>query len=278
MSTIVAGGPTQADTRDEAAWMRAIFAPFETLLEAHLIEQPLQDGGLVSAFDYAGALADPTLPARLERQRQRLAAFDRTALDTRERAVAFWINAYNYFMVDHILSTPARDGLVESVRDYGTLFNPYRVFRRAQFEVGGQRFSLDDIEKGILLGAEFRERGWKDARVHFAVNCASVGCPPLRRGLYLPGQLDTMLAETTRHALNTPRHLRIEGDTLYLSRVFDWYTQDYVEAAGSVEAFIARHADDTVGAALAQVQRSRRIPYDWRLNRPENFPELAERP
>ncbi|MCJ8501514.1 DUF547 domain-containing protein [Desulfatitalea alkaliphila] len=250
------------------------FAPFSDLLGGYLIEKTTAQGGLVSAFDYRGAMADAQAGTWLREQRRRLARFDRSALTTREQAIAFWTNAYNFFMVAHILDNPKGDRPVSGVKDYGSLFNPYRVFRQKLFDVGGELVSLDQIEKQILLGEDFEQRGWKDARVHFAVNCASVGCPPLRRQIYLPGNVDDMMTENTRMAFNTPRHLRQEGTVLHVTQLFEWYADDFAEAAGSFEAFIRQYADPATRAQLKDAVDIRFIDYDWRLNTPENFPEL----
>lgn len=250
------------------------YAPFVRLLEQYLIEQPLDGGGLVTAFDYERALGDPEIHSLLQEQNRLLANFDRDALNTRERALAFWNNAYNYFMIAHILENPRNGRTVDSVRDYGHLLNPYRVFRQDLFNIGGRLHSLDEIEKGILLGDEFRRRGWKEARVHFTVNCASVGCPPLRQQIFLPENVDRMMTENTRKTLNTSRHLRLEGNTLYLSQLFEWYEDDYVQEAGSIEAFIRRYADERVHAKLDSADRIHFVDYDWSLNRPDNFPDL----
>ncbi|MCC5886556.1 MAG: DUF547 domain-containing protein [Gammaproteobacteria bacterium] len=258
---------------DDAA-MRERFAPFQTLLERHLEERDLEHDGLVTAFDYGAALSQADSSNLLAEQRRLLAGFDAKQISERAEAIAFWLNAYNFFMIAHILENPRRGELIRSVRDYGNLFNPYRVFRQAMFDVGGQRYSLDDMEKSILLGDEFRERGWKDARVHFAVNCASVGCPPLRKTIYLAGTLDAVLTENTRRALNTSRHLRLEGATLHLTRLFDWYASDYEEEAGSINDYLLQYADDRVREQIKRSERIRFIDYDWTLNAPENFPEF----
>lgn len=263
---------TAAEQADAA--MAERFAPFQTLLDRHLEERRLDGGGLVSAFDYRAALAAEDTAELLASQRQRLAAFNPAELRSREEAIAFWLNAYNHFMIDHILQHPRNGEPVGSVRDFGHLLNPYRVFRQRIFDVGGQRYSLDDMEKGILLGADYAERGWKDARVHFAVNCASVGCPPLRATIYLPSTLNQVLDDNTRRALATARHLQRQGDTLRLSRLFDWYRRDYEDEAGSVEAFLLQHADERVRAEIEQTRRIRFIDYDWRLNEAQNFVEF----
>jgi len=255
--------------------MCELFAPYALLLEDHLVERDLPDGGLVSAFRYREALADPRTAERLDVQSRRLRRFDPSRIDTKEYAIAFWLNAYNYFMIAHILENPEPDGgFVESVRDYGSFFDPYRVFGRERFEVGGRRYSLDEIEKEILLGEEYAERGWKEARVHFAVNCASVGCPPLRRQIFTPDTVDATLTENTRRALRTSRHLRVEDGTLHLTELFDWYEDDYLEEADSVREWLARYADPELQDRIRQTTETEFIDYDWDLNEPRNFPEL----
>ncbi len=270
----LASAPSSSDLSAADIAMAERFEPFQALLRAHLREKDLEYDGLVTAFDYEAAHAEEDTEGLLREQHQLLATFDPDALSTREEAVAFWLNAYNYFMIAHILENPRRGSLVGSVRDYGHLFNPYRVFSQDLFEIGGQHYSLDDMEKGILLGEAFKERGWKEARVHFAVNCASVGCPPLRQDIYLPSSLNAVLTENTRRALNTPRHLHLDGSTLYLTRLFDWYEDDYVEEAGSVRDFIAAYANERVKEKLDRSNRIRFIDYDWDLNSPANFPEF----
>ncbi|WP_421621147.1 DUF547 domain-containing protein [Alkalilimnicola ehrlichii] len=252
------------------------FAPYAELLDRHLFEKALPNGGLVSAFDYQAALDHPETEALLQEQDQLLALFDRASLDERQRAVAFWLNAYNYFMLAHILSNPRNGELVGSVRDYGHLFNPYRVFSQNHFDIGGRKFSLSEIENEILLGDDYRALGWKDARVHFAVNCASVGCPPLRTELYRPDNVDALLAENTRRALRTPRHFELRGDTLYLTELFDWYEEHFVAEQGSVKAWLRAHGEDAVVEAVDRARRIRHTAYDWQLNRPENFPEFSD--
>ena len=251
--------------------LQQVYAPYQQLLERHLTERRLAQGGLISAFDYRAALASPESMDLLEQQRQRLAQFDPARLDTRAPALAFWINAYNYFMLDHLLRNPDDGQPVESVRDYGSLINPYAVFKRKLCDVGGRQYSLQEIELEMLLGQAFAERGWKDARVHFMVNCASVGCPPLRARIYTEKNLEAMLAENTRLALDTPLHLNLDGDTLRVTRLFDWYADDFVEQSGSVRAFIGEYGSQRARKRLRSAEDIEFIDYDWSLNSPENF-------
>lgn len=190
--------------------------------------------------------------------------------------MAFWINAYNFFMLDQILTEQPNGTLVSSVWDYGGKVNPFvdSVFEREKFVIDGRKYSLNQMEKEILLGKEYKAKGWKDARVHFAVNCASVGCPPLRDIIYTADNLEDLLTENTRRAFNTSRHLKIEGDTLYVTELFKWYERDFTEDSGARKAFIEKWADEAVANQMTGTSELEFIVYDWALNRPENFPEL----
>ncbi|PCM44208.1 DUF547 domain-containing protein [Marinobacter sp. ANT_B65] len=260
-------GLVWADVNEE------LYQPYQRLLSGYLIEQALPGDGLVSAFDYSSALADTDLVQLLEQQRNALAEFDVGTLEARGESVAFWINAYNFFMLEQILTERPGGELVTSVWDYGGRVNPFvdSVFDRENFVIGGERFSLSQIEKGVLLGEGYQTRGWKDARVHFAVNCASVGCPPLRDQVYTATNLEDLLQENTRRAFNTQHHLKVSGNTLYGTELFKWYKQDFVEAEGSVRAFIRRWASDTVAEQVAGTNELDYIDYDWSLNLPANM-------
>ncbi|KPP96880.1 DUF547 domain-containing protein [Marinobacter sp. HL-58] len=263
-------GFARAETNKE------VYGPYGELIGAFLIEKDLPDDGLVSAFDYAAAIDHDRTRQRLTEQREALAEFDLSTLDGRDESIAFWINAYNFFMLDQILSEQPDGKLVSSVWDYGGRVNPFQdnVFEREKFDIGGEEYSLDQMEKEILLGDDYADRGWKDARVHFAVNCASVGCPPLRDVVYTADNLEDLLAENTRRAFNTDYHLKVEGDTLHVTELFKWYEEDFAEAAGSGKAFIEEWADPSVADRVADTSSMEFIDYDWALNRPASFPEF----
>lgn len=255
---------------------QALYQPYAMLLDQFLIEKELDNNGLVSAFDYEAAVDSSEARGWVARQREALLGFEPDRLASREEATAFWINAYNFFMLDQILTQSHKGKLVDSVWDYGGRVNPFKdnVFDLEIFRVGGQKYSLNQIEKGILLGDGYQSRGWKDARVHFAVNCASVGCPPLRSRIYTAANVDSLLAENTRRALNTNRHLKVEGNTLYLTELFKWYKGDFEEASGSVQDFITDWAAKPVANQVQATTDVAYISYDWALNRPDHFPEF----
>ena len=185
---------------------------------------------------------------------------------TRQAQMAYWINAYNAFVLDEVATTYP----VESVRDikfgFGFLF-----FKRARFVAGGKLYSLDDIEHSIL------RRRYLDPRIHFALNCASRSCPPLRREPFLPEKLNTQLEQAAREFMAQQENVWMRGDVLFLSAIFDWYRDDFVRATAagsnggngtpSVVDYVVRYLPPEVAA---QVEKRRpRVEfynYDWSLN------------
>lgn len=180
-----------------------------------------------------------------------------------EDQMAYWINAYNAF----VLQAVVEEYPVKSVRDFkfgfGLLF-----FKRAKFVAGGKEYSLDDIEHGIL------RRRFAEPRIHFALNCASTSCPPLAREPYLPEKLEAQLDTAARNFINREENVWMRGDVLFLSKIFDWYGQDFVQyleregaAAPTAADYVARYLPDEVAARVRQQNpRVEFYGYDWALN------------
>ena len=186
------------------------------------------------------------------------------------RQLAFLINAYNAWTVELILGAWPD---VESIRDLGSLLRS--PWKKSFIPLLGETVSLDDIEHGMI-----REPGrYDDPRIHFAVNCASVGCPALRREAYRASLLEGQLEEQTRSFLSDPSRNRLREGRLELSSIFEWYGEDFRggwRGSDSLGGFLARYAD---ALALSDTQRSRLasgdlsiefLDYDWRLNSPDN--------
>ncbi|MBI2956566.1 MAG: DUF547 domain-containing protein, partial [Acidobacteria bacterium] len=158
---------------------------------------------------------------------------------------------------------------VNSVRDLrfglGLLF-----FKRARFVAGGKKYSLDDIEHGIL------RRRYRDPRIHFAVNCASLSCPPLRREPYRPESLDAQLDDAARTFIAREENVWMRGDVLFLSALFDWYREDFIQAVatpgngpngGTVVDYVLRYLPEPVAQHVRQEKpRVEFYNYDWSLN------------
>lgn len=185
-----------------------------------------------------------------------LAAMSRAEPGTMDRdaRMAFWINVYNAFTLKLVLDDYPG---IDSIRDIGPWYST--PWKREFIPVDGQLLSLDQVEKDILIPQ------FKDPRVHFAINCASASCPPLLDEPYDGAVLDRQLDERAHAFINDGLNVRIEGDTLVLSRIFDWYEEDF----GDVPAFVAHHATGTLAVrlrALGRDPRIRYLDYDWSLN------------
>jgi hypothetical protein len=184
---------------------------------------------------------------------------------SRGELLALLINAYNAYTLKTIVKTitPARPRGVASIRDIPS------VFKAAEHTVGGFRLSLDNIEHNILRPI------FKDPRIHFAVSCASVSCPPLASRAYTGARVGEELEEAARRTLESPRYARVERNRLLLTKVMDWYGRDFVTAGylgaeKTLTDYVARYARADVREFIAR-QRPR-VPiefldYDWSLNR-----------
>ncbi len=198
--------------------------------------------------------------ARLKKEEQKLDRYLRVLEKAnpdklpRTEQFAFYINAYNAYTIKLILEHYP----VKSIKDIGSWWKgPWRI----EFcKIGGKTLTLDEIEHSIL-----RPR-FKDPRVHFAVNCASKGCPPLISEPYEGGILDEQLDANTRAFLNDPKHNHLEGNTLYVSKIFKWFKDDF---KGDVVGFFLRYADEGLkGRLLAKRNqiKVKYLDYDWSLN------------
>ncbi len=163
---------------------------------------------------------------------------------------AFYINLYNAGMLQAVLQRYP----LKSVKDIGLL--PFSIFKKNFIEQGGRSLSLDEIEKGILLKDYF------DPRIHFAVNCASVSCPPLRQDPYYGEQLAAQLDEQARLFAASDRAARVDvrkKRTAY-SELFQWYADDF--GVKNPAIFLNRYR----AVALPVDYAVDWIDYDWSLN------------
>lgn len=182
---------------------------------------------------------------------------------TRAQQMAFLINAYNGFTLQLILS---RYPKLQSIRDLGSVLRS--PWKQPFFVLLGQQRTLDWIEHEQL-----RPR-YRDERIHFAINCASVGCPALRPEPYVAAQLDAQLDDQQRRYLGDRRRHRYDAATrtLQVQAIYQWFADDFSRNGGSVAAWFAQRADllsdtesDRVALRRADV-RIEYLDYDWALN------------
>lgn len=244
--SLAAGTPTHA--LDTALYAR--------LLERHSVAV---DDVASTRVDYAALRSSPDWERLLESLRD----FDPARLATREERLAFWINAYNVLAIDVV----RRHHPVESIRDVGSLLRP--VWKRPAGEIAGRPHTLDRIEHAIL-------RPLDEPRIHGAIVCASLSCPPLRREPYRADALGEQLSDNVRRWLADPRkgaRLDRAAGTLTLSPIFDWFVEDF---GGDVLGFVARHLPAGDAAWIRERRESLRVrwfDYDWSLNDTARAPE-----
>ncbi len=187
---------------------------------------------------------------------------------SKDQQLAFLINAYNAHMVELILK---RYPNIKSVWDFGKVFN--NPFKNKFFMLFGREFSLDNVEHDTI-----RAKGvYDDPRIHFAVNCASVGCPLLREEAYIAAKLEQQLEEQTARFLSDRSRNRYNAasNALEVSEIFKWYGVDFTSGLKGIksrERFFARYAaqlSDKPDQQKAIVEGKAAIAYleyDWTLN------------
>ena len=224
--------------------------------------------GTASSVDYAGLKADR---APLDRYTASLSGVSQAQFQKFNKLErrAFLINAYNAFTLQLIL-TKYPD--LKSIKDLGSFFSS--PWKKAFVPLLGQTRSLDDIEHVLLRGAD----DYDDPRIHFAVNCASIGCPALRPEAFVAARLDAQLLDQTQRFLRDRSRNRYnaEAKTLELSMIFKWYGEDFERGflgAKSVVEFVANYAA-SLGLALDQLTKLRSgeieieyTDYNWALNK-----------
>ncbi|MCB1916834.1 MAG: DUF547 domain-containing protein [Rhodocyclaceae bacterium] len=248
--------PAAAFDHRHSAWNR--------LLARHVT---VSEDGHASSVDYA----------RFKQDREALSAYLRQLSTvqpteyrgwTRKRRLAFLINAYNAWTVDLVLGSYPE---LASIKDLGSLFSS--PWSKRFFSLLGERRSLDDVEHGLI-----RKPGdFDEPRIHFAVVCASVGCPMLRPEAYVAERLDAQLEDSMRRFLGDRTRNRFDerAGALKVSKIFDWYEEDFdgrsrdftsLAATFSAYADVLAESDPARSAIRAGNYRVDFLDYDWSLN------------
>jgi hypothetical protein len=169
---------------------------------------------------------------------------------TKGQKLAFLINSYNAFTVKIII----KNYPVKSIKDIGSLFTNTWKIRFFKF-LGKKEFYLDGIEHGII------RKKFNEPRIHFAVNCASIGCPSLLEEAFLAITLDSQLDKAAKNfVMNTSKN-KLTKKGLKLSAIFKWYGDDFIKTYGSYKKFLSKYLGKK--ALKAQVDF---LDYDWKLN------------
>jgi hypothetical protein len=182
---------------------------------------------------------------------------------SRDGQLAFWINAYNAVTIDKVIKWKPEKSVRETF--IPGLWTSTRFYTTREHTVAGRLMSPDDIENEIL------RKKFNDPRIHFAIICASTGCPPQPRFAYTQENVQAMLEEETREYMNSERGTRIDRakNTLYLSKIFEWFADDFIKKSGSVISFIKPYVNTDVLSFLKRDPEISYLHYDWALNAKE---------
>ena len=224
------------------------------------------NGGQVTQVDYDGFLDQRS---ELQEYLMNLSEIQKVDFDGwgEGKRLAFLINAYNAWTIELVLT---RYPNLRSIRQIGLL--PISAWRKDIVELFDTKYSLDEVEHGMIRA----EGIYNEPRIHFAVNCAAIGCPALRPEAFVGEKLEEQLEESTKLFLADKTRNYSDGAKLYISSVFDWYGEDFEkgwQGINSVAQFLYLYAeelrlDEEMKEKLFTNQLELHyLKYDWNLNR-----------
>ena len=215
---------------------------YNQLLKQHVTTGQV-DGITLNQVDYSALKQDPRWPRLLSM----LESYSLSELETGEEQIAFYINAYNILAIKTVVD----NWPLESIKDEGSWLSP--VWKRDAGVLDGKTFTLDQIEHKIL-------RKMDEPRIHFAIVCASLSCPDLRAEAYVAEQLDSQLDDQLQQFVANPGKGSVaEGNRVKISKIFDWFEEDF-ESAGGVLSYLQQNT------AILATKLDGYLDYDWRVN------------
>lgn len=201
----------------------------------------------ITAIDRAGLAAYIGRLARL-----RISAY------RRDEQFAYWVNLYNALTVKVVLDHYPVDSILDIGISPGLFaFGPWG---KKLVTVDGEDLSLDDIEHRILRPI------WRDPRIHYAVNCAAIGCPNLARRAFTGENVEAMLTQAAGDYINHPRGAEVRDGRLYASSLYQWYRVDFGDSDAGVIQHLKRFANAELARRLETVSYIYDDDYDWALN------------
>ena len=262
------------------------------LLDYHVVETDWE-GGSIRLVDYDAMLASPEAQVALADVLTYLASVNPSLLESKEERLAFWLNTYNAWAVQGVLSQraldPAWPGVEASTWDGEETGVTFAMFNVTYVAVQDQLFTLNAIEHGIVRADAYalgelegfedvdyfggsaeqiaQAKAWHeelwggeplDARIHVGLNCASYGCPDIGMGAWRAATLDEDLDAAARRFVAHP--LKGAGPD-GISSLFSWFGADFAGSHGGAQAFVEQYREGT-----SDVNFDAYLPYSWELN------------
>lgn len=236
---------------DHSAW--------DKLLKTYIVESPdglnrvrykaFKDGGHAELKTYIKSL-EAVRPTTLSRSEQ----------------FAYWANLYNAKTIDVVLDAYPVDS-IRKISISGGLFDLIKKsvgvggpWKAKIMTVEGEKLSLDDVEHGIMRPV------FKDPRVHYAVNCASIGCPNLQAAAFTGSKLEAMLEAGAKAYINSPRGFSVTDGGIVASSIYSWFKVDFGGSDAGVLAHAAKYAEPELKQKLTAATKISNFAYDWGLN------------
>ncbi|MGM8884572.1 DUF547 domain-containing protein [Psychrobacter sp. 1U2] len=226
----------------------------------------MTNGGKASVVNYNGMKADE---AKLDSYMAATSKVSQSEFNrwSKDEQLAFLINVYNAGTVELILTKYPN---IKSIKDIGGIFSS--PWKQDFVTLLGEKRSLDDIEHNLIRGS----KRYNEPRIHFAVNCASIGCPALLDDAYTGNKLDKQLEQVTSKFLADSSRNRLKGSTLEVSPIFKWYKEDFENnwrGTKDLEGFLARYSS-SLGLNKSQTADLKNgktkidyTSYNWNLNK-----------
>ena len=237
---------TNGDSIDHGEW--------QAILDGYL---HTDDPSGIHLFDYGGLKANQADRDRLQAYLAHLEVVD-PRLYSRDEQMAYWINFYNALTIETVVEGyPV--GSIKNIHDgIVPLSGPWGDQRAT---VAGQRLTLDNMEHDILRAL------WRDPRIHYAVNCASLGCPNLAPQVFTAASLEEMLDAAARDYINHVRGVELMDESSgVVSSIYTWFQEDFGGSEAGVVEHLLRHAEPELAEQLKSFEGGFDYEYDWDLN------------
>ena len=252
---VVVGGQAGSQTSEERSHVPLDQVDHSTW--DRLLTKYVDQDGMV---DYAAWKASETDRAALKQYLAALSQAAPEAKTTKEGKLAFWINAYNALTVHGILEVYP----TSSIRNHTAKVLGYNIWKDLLLPVGDKKYSLEAIEHQVL-----RKLG--EPRIHFAIVCASIGCPRLRSEAYTPDKLEAQLIDNTRDFFARQKNLQVDlaNRRVQVSSILDWFGKDFAPTPQKALASLAEYVpDEATKRLIASGDFSvSYLDYDWSLNK-----------
>ena len=240
------------DDREEESKLLVDHSAWQLFLSKYVDDQHASG---INRVDYFAVTASDL--NSIEKYLEYLQSLDPRQLNGLEQK-AYWINVYNATTVLLILQ---EDDSLQSIRQIKSGFFTPGPWQRKILNITLQSLSLDDIEHQILRPI------WQDNRIHYVVNCASLGCPNLLKTAFTAANVESLLDRAAKEFINHPRAVSRINGKLKLSSIFDWYSDDFGGGLVGLNAHLKKYANAETILLMDPFSRPT-YDYDWSLNRP----------